>query len=313
MKKYLFFILFQLLAASALVYAQNFNYIEGKIYDMADHRPVANALIQMEFGFDVYKVQTDSLGKYSIKTTVRYIDGKYNISIKQPDYYDLTGVVLIRDTSIRDFGLKKRTPLNTPQFIDTLVPVITLEGYANNNWTLLVDVSSSMGEQDILPVLQSGLKNIVQYFRAEDKITVLTFSSKINEILPPTSGNMKAVINNAIDAIKIGGTSQGASGVEVAFKSASKNYIENGNNRILIFTDGMFTSGAKEYNKIEKIIRSYSQKDIDCSIFLFGNASPYVVKNLEQLASAGNGTFAILNDETTAKQKMIEEAQLVKK
>jgi len=312
MKRILQFCFFVLLIGiNVPIFSQQyFNLIQGKIFDIESKQPVVNALVQIEFGLDVYKAQTDSLGRYVIKTMVRYIDGKYNLSVKHNDYYDLSGVILVKDIATHDFGLKQRVKKNT-ELTDTVIPVVSLDGFASNNWTLLIDVSSSMGEPKIWSILKSGLQNIVQYFRAEDKITLMTFASKVNEVLPPTSGNNKQQIEDAINAVKAGGTSQGAIAIDVAFKNASKNYIENGNNRILIFTDGMFTSGAKEYNKIEKIIKSYSQKDIDCSIFLFGNASSYVIKNLEQLANAGKGTFAVLNDEATAKQKMIEEAQLV--
>lgn len=288
---------------------QTYNFIEGKIYDLKSNKPIENALVQLEFGLDIYRTQTDENGKYSIKTTVRYIDGKYKISIKQENYYELNGIVLIKDNVVRDFGLKQRFKPETT--IDTTTTVITLDGFADNNWTLLIDVSSSMKEQ--LPIIKSGLDHIINYFRAEDKITILAFSTQVKTILSPTTGNNKQQIVSAINSIKIGGQTEGAAAIEKAFSNASQNYIEKGNNRIMILTDGMFTSGNKEYSKIEKIIKFYSDKKINCSIFLFGQPTPYVIQNLEQLALAGKGTFAVINDEATAKTKLLEEAKLVMK
>lgn len=307
-------ILILFFAISFSLFAQHYsNIIQGRIMDVDKNIPVIGATLNLRFNSDVYTAKTDSSGNYNITTFVRYLDGKYDINITHPDYYELNCVVLVKEISEHNFGLKhKREVVKT---IDTVVqPLSKLEGFASNNWTLLVDMSSSMGDNNILPVLKSGLNDIVDYFRSEDKITLLTFSSGISEILPPTNGNNKDKIHNAIASlIKVGGTTNGASAIKSAFQKASENYINNGNNRILIFTDGMFTSGAKEYKNIEKILADYAQKNINCSIFLLGKPTDYVIKQLEFLANAGEGTFAVLKDETTAKQKMLDEAKLVRK
>lgn len=306
------FVLF--LAICFPLFSQHYsNIIHGKIIDVDKNTTVIGASLQLRFNSEVYTAKTDSTGNYSITTSVRYLDGKYEINITHPDYYELNGVVFIKELSEHNFGLKHKREV--VQTIDTIVqPLSKLEGFASNNWTLLVDMSSSMGENNILPIMKSGLNDIVDYFRSEDKITLLTFSTGINEILPPTYGNNKDKIHNAIASlIKVGGTTNGASAIKSAFQKASENYIINGNNRILIFTDGMFTSGAKEYKNFEKTLADYAQKNINCSIFLLGNPTDYVIKQLKFLAIAGKGTFAVLKDETAAKQMMLDEAKLVRK
>lgn len=308
-----FYFLILLIGFNSPIFSQQyFNFIKGKIIDTENKQPLAGVTLQLRFGLDIYTARTDASGNYAIKTTARYIDGEYEINVFHQDYYELNGVILVKDNVERDFGLKRKKALITA--IDTVISIVSLDGFASNNWTLLVDMSSSMGEQNILTIMKSGLENIIQYFRSEDKITILTFSSKINEILPPTSGNNKDKINQAVEQLKkVGGTSNGADAIGFAFKRATENYIENGNNRILIFTDGMFTSGSKEYKSIEKTIKSYAQKNINSSIFLLGTPTPYVINNLKHLAEIGEGTFATLQDEATAKQKMLEEAKQVKK
>lgn len=290
------------------------NHVEGKIYDLQTNLPIANATIVIEFGMDKYTAVTDANGKYNIKTTVRYVDKEYYIKVTHKNYYDLNGVVFVKEYALRNFGLKERI-VQIPNTIitDTIKePAVTLNGFASNNWTILIDVSSSMNESEKMDVLKSGFKDIVELFRTEDVITILLFSTKISEILPATSGSEKQKIIQAFDNIKFGGTTQGALAVESAFLSASKNYIENGNNRILIFTDGMFTSGKSEYAKISKTIASYSNKNIKTSIFLLGNPTPYVIKNQENLAKEGKGSFAVLKDINMAKQYMLDEAKKVK-
>jgi hypothetical protein len=289
------------------------NHVEGIVYDLQNNNPISNAKVEIEFGIDKYTAYTDNLGRYSIRTNVRYVDKEYYIKITHQKYYDLNGVVFVKEYALRNFGLKEKViPITT--FIDDTISktVPSLDGYANNNWTILLDVSSSMNDVEKLNVLKSGIKDIIQLFRTDDIITIITFSSKVEQILEPCSGMEKAKIISAFDNIKFGGTSQGATAIDAAFKSASNNYIENGNNRILIFTDGMFSSGNKEYAKILKTIKLYKHKNINSSIFLLGNPTPYVIKNQEKLAVEGNGSFAVLNNEEIAKQKMLEEAMKVK-
>lgn len=288
------------------------NHIEGAVYDLNTKKPIANATVLIEFGFDKYSATTDVNGKYSIKTSVRYVDKEYPIKILHKNYYDLNGVILVKEHAVRDFGMKARViPVKN---IDTVVlPVTTLDDFANSNWTILIDVSSSMSEPEKLNILNNAIKDIVELFRAEDIITIFSFSSKVTELLPPTSGSEKNKMSNALSSIKFGGTTKATLAIETAFQNTSKNYIKDGNNRILIFTDGMFSSGKSDYSKISKIITNYSKKNINTSIFLLGKPTPYVIKNQEKLAQQGNGTFAVLYDDNVAKQKMIEEAKKVKK
>ena len=91
-----------------------------------------------------------------------------------------------------------------------------------------------------------------------------------------------------------------------------KNFITNGNNRIILATDGLFTSGEKEYKKMEKYIRQGAQKNIALSMFLFGKNTDYVTAKLKELAKNGNGNFAQILNMQDAMERMLEEAKAVK-
>ena len=126
------------------------NHVEGKIYDLQTNLPIANATIVIEFGMDKYTAVTDANGKYNIKTTVRYVDKEYYIKVTHKDYYDLNGVVFVKEYALRNFGLKERI-VQIPNTIitDTIKdPAVTLNGFASNNWTILIDISSSMNESE---------------------------------------------------------------------------------------------------------------------------------------------------------------------
>lgn len=291
------------------------NTIVGVIKDTDTKLPIPNAMVEVVLGSQQYLAITDSNGNYKIETTVQYLDDNYPIRVSHNDYYELIGYIKVTQLTKRNFNLKNKIIIKT--IVDTLPVVIVkekeLEGFASNNWVMLLDVSSSMNETNKMPFLKSGLKDIVELFRQEDKVAILSFSTATKELLPSTAGTEKTKILEAIDNIKVGGQSQGAAAFENAFLAAKKNYINGGSNRIIICTDGMFTSGKKEYADILKVINKYLQDDIHCSIFLFGEPTPYVQSNIENLAIAGSGNFAVINSTETAKAAFLKEAKAVKK
>ncbi|MCB9033647.1 MAG: VWA domain-containing protein [Chitinophagales bacterium] len=309
------FTLFFCLILTSLSFATS-NIIKGYIKDTDTKKAIANVTIELDFSGQQYFALTDSNGFYQIETTVQYIDDNYPIRVSHKDYYELIGFIKVAAVTNRSFSLKSKTVIEE-KILDTMPIAIVkeeaLEGFADNNWVMLLDVSSSMNETNKMPFLKSGLKDIVNLFRKEDKVAILTFSTATKEILPSTTGTEKTKILNAIDNIKVGGQSQGASAFDNAFQTAKQNYINGGSNRIIICTDGMFTSGKKEYANILKVINKYLQDDIHCSIFLFGEPTPYVQSNIEQLAIAGGGNFAIINSTETAKTAFLKEAKAVKK
>jgi Mg-chelatase subunit ChlD len=276
--------------------------INGVIRDMDTQAPVKDAKVTITF-FQNYELNalTDSLGQYSIVTNVVLPAGDYGIRIVCKDYYELSGFVNVTDSCVRDFSIKLK---------DKPKPV--LDGYAANNLVFLIDISASMNTPDRMPVLKKSMINLVGELRPSDRIAILTFSNTVKEILPSTAVSDKAAISKIIEDLSFGSTSEGGAALDIAYKTALSNFVSKGNNRIILASDGLFTSGDKDYKRMQKTIEEGWSKKVSLSIFCFGKNTEYVYAKLGQLAKAGNGNFASILSEEESKTAMIEEAKAVK-
>jgi Ca-activated chloride channel family protein len=121
------------------------------------------------------------------------------------------------------------------------------------NLVFLVDVSGSMSTPDKLPLLKSALKLLVRELRAQDRITLVTYAGRTAVVLPPTSGGEMVKILAAIDGLNAGGSTAGASGIELAYSMAQQSFIDRGINRILLATDGDFNVGITDFRTLKSL------------------------------------------------------------
>lgn len=293
--------------------------IRGVISDMDTKKPVGGAFVLIRFyeGFEFSDI-TDSLGQYEIKTTAMVPEGYYGVEIEAKEYYKPNGFVHVTKDCVFNFSLKSKTPQPIESIVvkDTvksleIKPV--LEGYATNNLVFLIDISSSMNTPEKMPLLKESMKYLVNELRPTDRVAILTFSNFVKEVLPSTAATDKALITKTIDALTFGSTSQGGSALDIAYKTALKNFVQQGNNRIVLASDGIFTSGEKDYKKMQQVIASGLEKKITLSVFCFGKNTEYVNVKLKKLTVSGNGNFATITNLEEAKQHMLEEAKAVKK
>ncbi|MEZ5054980.1 MAG: VWA domain-containing protein [Chitinophagales bacterium] len=309
--QFIYTLIFSLLITTAFSEGMK---ISGTIKDEDSRQNIQNAIITISFytGVD-YTATTDSLGNYVIKTNVVVPEGDYTIQISADNYYTLNGFIHVTNNAHFSFRLKQKNPVVIKKeriVADTIIPI--LQGYATNNLVFLIDVSSSMNTPERMPLLKASLKYLVDELRSTDKITLLAFSKGVEEILSPTFVIDKTAIHKKIENLAFGSTTEGDIALKVAYKTALKNYIEKGNNRIILASDGLITSGKKDYQKIQETIEDGLKKDITLSIFCFGKPTDYVQSKLQTLAKAGNGNTATILNLEDGKLRMIEEAKAVK-
>ncbi len=315
MKQFYIILIFCLLSVTT-VFGEGVH-IRGMISDMDTKKPVAGALVLITFypGFQ-FSATTDSLGQYSITTTALVPEGYYGVEIEAKNYYKPNGFVHVTKDCFFNFGLKCKVSQPIEQVAaksDTITAIKpVLEGYATNNLVFLIDISASMNTDEKMPVLKESMKYLVEELRATDRVAILTFSNTVKEVLPSTAAVNKELITKTIDGLVFGSTSQGGAALDIAYKTAMKNFVQKGNNRIVLASDGVFTSGEKDYQKMQQTIESGLDKNITLSIFCFGKNTEYVNSKLKKLTATGNGNYAIITNKTEAKQKMIEEAKAVK-
>lgn len=310
--KYLF-TLFCFLTLS-LSFAQG-NSISGTITDDENKQPIKGTEIIITFFKSIqYKSTTDNNGKYTITTNTLFPDGDYTLQINHPDYYALNGFIHVKKESTFNFTLKRRnTPKVITAIIDTPIRIKPiLEGFATNNLVFLLDISSSMNTPERMPILKEAMKYLIKELRNTDKVAILTFSKGVKEILASTPANNKDLIYKTIDDITFGSTSEGSTALDAAYKTAVKNHITKGNNRIVLASDGLITTGEKDYTKMKQTIENGLNKDISLSIFCFGKTTEYVSSKLKKLAATGKGNYANITAIEQAKEFMLEEAKAVK-
>ncbi len=165
---------------------------------------------------------------------------------------------------------------------------------APNNLVFLLDVSGSMAPPARLPLLQSAFRVLVDQLRAEDRVAIVVYAGAAGLVLPSTSGADKETILQALDWLQAGGSTAGAAGIELAYQVAQENFLENGNNRVILATDGDFNVGVSSNAELEKMIETKRKTGIFLSTIGVGDDN-YHDARMEMLADKGNGNYAYLD------------------
>ena len=125
---------------------------------------------------------------------------------------------------------------------------------AGRNLVLLIDVSGSMTSADRLPMLRSALVLFVDSLGPEDKVSIVTYAGTSGVALPTTPARQRAVIQRAIGQLEAGGSTNGAAGIETAYRMARQAFVRGGVNRVILATDGDFNVGVTGEDELLKII-----------------------------------------------------------
>jgi len=164
-----------------------------------------------------------------------------------------------------------------------------------SNLVFLVDVSGSMDEQNKLPLLKESMKILVKELRSIDKVSIVVYAGSAGVVLEPTSGDDKDEIMDAFDDLHAGGSTAGGEGIELAYKLAQQNFIKEGNNRVVIATDGDFNVGASSDADMLKLIEQKRESGVFLTVLGFGMGN-YKDSKMEILADKGNGNYAYIDN-----------------
>ena len=169
------------------------------------------------------------------------------------------------------------------------------------NLVFLVDVSGSMDEPDKLPLVKKTLRILTEQLRPQDKVTLITYASGEELVLPPTSGRNKDEILRAINKLQAGGATAGESALKMAYEQAQKAYVKNGINRILLATDGDFNVGVSSTEALKSMVAEKRKSGISLTTLGFGTGN-YNEDMMEQIADAGDGNYSYIDNEKEAKK-----------
>lgn len=164
-----------------------------------------------------------------------------------------------------------------------------------SNLVFLVDVSGSMSEPNKLPLLKQSLKILVNELRNKDKVAIVVYAGAAGLVLAPTSGDEKKTIIDALENLNAGGSTAGGAGIELAYKIAAENFIKNGNNRVILATDGDFNVGSTSNSDMEKLIEEKRKSGVFLTCLGYGMGN-YKDSKMETLADKGNGNYAYIDN-----------------
>lgn len=174
------------------------------------------------------------------------------------------------------------------------------------NLVFLVDVSGSMDRREGLPLVKSTLKLLVDQLREQDRVSLVVYAGESRVVLKPTSGREKAKIRTAIDQLTAGGSTAGASGIELAYQMAQQAFIPKGINRILLATDGDFNVGISDFDSLKQMAVDKRKTGISLTTLGFG-VDNYNEHLMEQLADAGDGNYAYIDNLREARKVLVDQ------
>ncbi|MGH1518026.1 YfbK domain-containing protein [Chryseobacterium sp. JK1] len=172
---------------------------------------------------------------------------------------------------------------------------IPMDKLPASNFVFLIDVSGSMDEENKLPLLKSSFKVLLNKLRPKDKIGIVVYAGSAGMVLPPTSAGEKDKIIEALDHLQAGGSTAGGAGIELAYKLAQENFAKDGNNRVIIATDGDFNVGISSTSDLKTLIEDKRKSGVFLTCLGFGMGN-YKDNTLETLADKGNGNYAYIDN-----------------
>ena len=165
----------------------------------------------------------------------------------------------------------------------------------NSNYVFLIDVSGSMNSSDKLGILKTGFKTMVDNLRDQDRIAIVTYAGQAAVLLQSTYGDEKETIKDAIDKLGAGGSTAGAAGINTAYEIAEENFIPDGNNRVILGTDGDFNVGPSSTDELVSMIEEKRESGIYLTVLGVGqgNLNDHM---MEQIANKGNGNYEYIDN-----------------
>jgi Ca-activated chloride channel family protein len=183
---------------------------------------------------------------------------------------------------------------------------IDIEQTPASNLVFLLDVSGSMNEPNKLPLLKKSLEILLEQLRPKDRVAIVVYAGAAGVVLPSTSCDEKDKILQALGKLEAGGSTAGGEGIKLAYKIAKENFIEGGNNRVVLATDGDFNIGESSNAAMVRLIEEKRKDGVFLTVLGFGMGN-YKDSKMEQLSNAGNGNYAYIDNILEAKKTLGKE------
>ncbi len=239
-------------------------------------------------GRTLEEIRQFAQGSLRTEEMVNYFDYQY----AAPEGNDLFG----KTVSIA------KTPWNSETYLMVLgLQAKQVEKLQKNNLVFLIDVSGSMASDDKLPLLQRSFSYLTEQLSDDDIVSIVTYSGKEAVVLRGCEGNRTGDILSAIQSLKASGSTNGQSGLQKAYELARENFISDGNNRIIMASDGDLNVGISSPEELKNYISGKRNEGIYLSVLGFGSGN-FRDDNMSALAQNGNGVYYYIDGDAEARR-----------
>ena len=174
------------------------------------------------------------------------------------------------------------------------------------NLVFLLDTSGSMGSADKLPLVKAAVSALLPHLTAEDRVAVVAYAGTAGLVLPPTPGDRRARIAEAVASLEPAGGTRGSEGIELAYELAAERFVEGGINRVILATDGDFNLGVTDRGALTRLIEEKAATGVYLTVLGFGRGNLNDA-GMEELSNRGDGNYAYIGDEREAKRVLGEQ------
>lgn len=180
------------------------------------------------------------------------------------------------------------------------------ENLPPSNLVFLIDVSGSMNNTNKLPLLIQSFKLLTHELQSRDRVAIVVYAGSAGLVLPSTRGNDKKTIIRALDRLRAGGSTAGGEGIKLAYNIAEKHFLKEGNNRVILATDGDFNVGPSSDSAMVRLIEEKRKKGIFLTVLGFGMGN-YKDSKMEKLADKGNGNYFYIDSILEANKVLVND------
>jgi Ca-activated chloride channel family protein len=175
------------------------------------------------------------------------------------------------------------------------------------NLTFLIDVSGSMDQPRKLPLLKAAMGLLVDQLRPQDRVAIVVYAGASGLVLPPTPGDQKALIREALASLQPGGSTAGGAGIKLAYSTAEASFVKGGINRVILATDGDFNVGITNQGDLVRLIEDKRKTGVFLSVLGFGEGN-LKDSTMEKLADSGNGNYSYIDTLAEGRKVLVTEA-----
>lgn len=297
------------------------NFFIVEVYDAKTKQPIDKSRVRIEEdGYVHLSIETNKEGKVSQAARI----GFYDIKVDKKGYLPQVKTSYINNLNSKFiFYLEKTNQEEVEKEEEEIVieeeeiiiaeenlptpdsnDILPESKFAPNNVIFLLDISGSMGVGDKLDLMKFSLSELVQVLRPVDRVGLISYANEAKVLQTSTSGSQTGELLQRVDEITTGGKTSGAKGFKRSYQMLLKNRIENGNNQLIVITDGAFA--VEDQAAILKLVKRYEKKGIKTTVVAI-KANSYAKDNLTLVSELGNGSFLQIEDKQSAEEVLIEE------